>query len=107
MSRYLRLMALCALVASLFALAAVTTASASEKSDVTKYARLKAKKELRRGGFSFSTSDITARCKDRGSYWSCSIEANGGQCNGKLRVYGSAGNFTAPKRYSAFGCVAD
>jgi hypothetical protein len=102
MNRLLSLLALCALAAAALAIPA---SAASEKSQVVKYAKKKASKELAKEGFSVGSQNITAKCSDKGSYWKCSIDGNGGQCNGTLRVYGADGSYTAKK--VNVGCIAD
>jgi hypothetical protein len=104
MHRLISLLALCALAAAVLALPA---SAASEKSQVVKYAKKKAAKELAREGWSVGSENITAKCSDKGSYWKCTIDGNGGQCNGTLRVFGSGGKYTAPKKYVSVGCIAD
>src|SRR3954463_12918257 len=106
MNRFVTLAALCVLGAAVIAAPA---SAASEKSQVQAYAKKKAAKVISSGptGIGLTAKDIKAKCSDKGSYWKCSIDGNGGQCTGSLRVYGSPGDFSAPKKYIKVGCVAD
>ena len=99
------MLVLCALCAAVLATPA---SAASEKSQVTKYAKRKVSKDANRQfGIKIPVSDFTASCSHKSSYWKCSVDGNGGQCTGTLRVYGSNGKYSAPKKYYKVGCVAD
>ena len=105
MHRLATLLALCALGAAVLAIPA---SAASEKSQVVKYAKRKVSKDANRQfGIKIPVSDFTAACAKKSGYWKCSVDGNGGQCSGTLRVYGSKGKYSAPKKYYKVGCVAD
>jgi hypothetical protein len=105
MHRLATLVALCALGAAVLAIPA---SAASEKSQVVKYAKRKVSKDANRQfGIKIPVSDFTASCSQKTGYWKCSVNGNGGQCTGTLRVYGSNGKYSAPKKYYKVGCVAD
>jgi hypothetical protein len=105
MQRLATLVALCALAGAVLATPA---SAASEKSQVVKYAKRKVSKDANRQfGIKIPVSDFTASCSKKTGYWKCSVDGNGGQCSGTLRVYGSNGKYTAPKKYYKVGCVAD
>jgi hypothetical protein len=105
MHRLATVLALCALGCAVLAIPA---SAASEKSQVTKYAKRKVSKDAgRQFGIKIPVSDFTASCKQKSGYWKCSVNGNGGQCTGTLRVVGSNGKYSAPKKYYKVGCVAD
>jgi hypothetical protein len=105
MHRLATLVALCAFGAAVLAIPA---SAASEKSQVTKYAKRKVSKDANRQfGIKIPVSDFTANCSQKTGYWKCSVNGNGGQCTGTLRVVGSNGKYSAPKKYYKVGCVAD
>src|ERR1700742_3167056 len=105
MTRLASLLALCALGCAVLAIPA---SAASEKSQVTKYAKRKVSKDANRQfGIKIPVSDFEATCKKKSRYWKCSVDGNGGQCSGTLRVYGSNGKYSAPNKYYLVHCVAD
>jgi hypothetical protein len=106
MYRFATLLALCALAGAALAIPA---SAASEKSKVTLYAKRKVSKDANRQfGIKIPVSDFKASCAKKTGFWKCSVDGNGGQCTGTLRVYGSsATKFSAPKKYYKVGCVAD
>src|SRR5690348_12453039 len=98
MHRFATLLALCALGAAVLAIPA---SAASEKSQVTKYAKRKASKDANRQfGIKIPVSDWTASCKKKSGYWKCSLTGNGGQCQGTERIYGSNGKYSVPAKYA-------
>src|SRR5690349_24349754 len=97
MHRLTALLVLCALGAAVLAIPA---SAASEKSKVTLYAKRKVSKDANRQfGIKIPVSDFKASCAKKSGYWKCSVNGNGGQCTGTLRVVGSNGKYSAPKKY--------
>jgi hypothetical protein len=105
MHRLAMTMALCALLGATLAIPA---SAASEKTQVVKYAKRKVSKDANRQfGIKIPVSDFKASCAKKSSYWKCSVDGNGGQCQGTLRVTGSNGKYSAPTKYYLVHCVAD
>ena len=64
------------MLAALFACPPPTASAASEKSEVTKYARKEANKECKKLGFGVALADTKAKLQeDAGSYWTCTAES--------------------------------
>jgi hypothetical protein len=105
MHRLAMTMALCALLGATLAIPA---SAASEKTQVVKYAKRKVSKDANRQfGIKIPVSDFKASCSKKSGYWKCSVDGNGNQCQGTLRVYGSNGKYSAPTKYYKVFCVAD
>src|SRR4051812_31139292 len=111
MTRFAAVFTLCALCCALVAASSSATSLVVKdpRGEAEFFAKRKFIKEWRKTTNSngLSTNEVRAFCRTKKNYWVCGIKTKDGACQGKLRVYGEPGKFTAPQRNMKIACAAD